>query len=101
MILTSLLNQALQEELAEEMKAKELEKHLAMMDLSGPTDNVEFVNDDEQNCPRPATTIIPAKEEVQPAEQTRTSKPILPYSSLFCFGSDNRSDKLELKVHDD
>ena len=89
-----MLNQALQEELAEELKAKELEKHLAMMELSGATDNkVEFVSEDEANTARPATTVPPAREEVQPAEQPRTSKPILPYSSLFCFGSDNRSDK--------
>ena len=80
--------------MAEELKAKELEKHLAMMEMTGHTDNVEFVDDDETNCPRPANTINPAKEEVQPAEQSRTSKPILPYSSLFCFGSDNRSDYL-------
>ena len=89
-----MLNQALQEELAEELKAKELEKHLAMMELSGATDNkVEFVSEDEANIARPATTVPPAREEVQPAGQSRTSKPILPYSSLFCFGSDNRSEK--------
>ena len=83
--------QALQEELAEEMKAKELEKHLAMIELGGAADNVQFVTDEEVNRARPADTVTPAKEEeVQPAGQSLTSKPILPYSSLFCFGSDNR-----------
>ena len=74
------------------MKAKELEKHLAMMELGGAADNVEFVTDGEVTCPQPAETVTPAQEEGQLAEQSRTSKPILPYSSLFCFGSDNRSD---------
>ena len=84
--------QALQEELAEEMKAKELEKHLAMIELGGAADNVQFVTDEEVNPARPADPVTPAKEEeVQPAGQSLTSKPILPYSSLFCFGSDNRS----------
>lgn len=93
--------QALQEELAEEMKAKELEKHLAMIELGGAADNVQFVTDEEVNCARPVDTVSPGQEEeVQPAGQSRTSKPILPYSSLFCFGSDNRSVLLELKIND-
>ena len=91
-IINSLLNQALQEELAEELKAKELEKHLAMMELGGAEDNVQFVTEEEVNCPKPASTVSPAQEEVPPAGQSGTSKPVLPYSSLFCFGSDNRSD---------
>ena len=88
--------------MAEELKAKELEKHLAMMELEGggvggggAADNVEFVTDDELNCPRPVDRVIPAQEEGQPTQLSRTSKPILPYSSLFCFGSDNRSENLE------
>ena len=96
-IMSFILNQALQEELAEELKAKELEKHLAMMELGGAADNVEFLPDAEVSCAPPADPVTPAQEEAQPAEQSRSSKPIVPYSALFCFGSDNRSETFELK----
>ena len=93
--------QALQEEQAEEMKAKELEKQLAMMELDPnhliayvATQHPLYVSTGASLCrpPQPPPPLFhpPSEEAVPPSHAVRTSKPILPYSSMFFLSSDNR-----------
>ena len=93
--------QALQEEQAEEMKAKELEKQLAMMELDPShliayvaTQHPLYVSTGAYLCRPPQSPPPlfhpPSEEAVPPSHTVRTSKPILPYSSMFFLSSDNR-----------
>ena len=87
------------EEQAEEQRARELEKQLAMMELD-PNRTIMSVLSNELilylrfyfTIRAPPTPVFnpAAEEDISPPKMSRTQKPILPYSSLFFLTSDNQ-----------
>jgi len=73
--LTAAENKAMQEEQAEEAKARELEKQLAFLECDP---HLEGIETDLNNMEQTKVEKAPGK-----------SKPILPYSSMFILASDN------------